>query len=55
MLLSVILFLSSVIYELTGVGAVDAIGSILIALYAIKERRETMNKSKGIDCCSTCH
>lgn len=52
MLLSFILFLSSIAYELWEIGMIDSIGAGIIALYAAKEGRESINKSKGIKCCS---
>lgn len=51
--LSVVLLLASVIYEFTGIGAVDSIGAIMIGWISFKEGRESFEKAKGnITCCS---
>ena len=46
--LSVILLVSSVSFELTGVGWLDAAGAVGIALFCIKEGREAFAKASGI-------
>ncbi len=51
--LSIVLLLSSVGYELTGVGGVDSIGAIFIAGLSLKEGRESFQKAKGLSC--GCH
>jgi len=48
--LSVILLLASAGYELTGIGSLDAIGTMFIAFFSIKEGREAFAKAKGIPC-----
>jgi divalent metal cation (Fe/Co/Zn/Cd) transporter len=55
--LSVILLVSSVGYELTGVGGIDSVGAVLIAGFSFKEGRESFQKAKGITCScqSSCH
>ena len=58
MYLSVILLVSSVSYEVTGIGAIDSIGAIGIALFSVREGRESFEKSKGNLTCSCqgkCH
>lgn len=50
MYLSVILFASSIGYELTGIGGIDSIGAIGIALFSFKEGRESFHKAKGLSC-----
>lgn len=45
--LSVILFLSSLGYELTGIGGIDSIGAIFIAAFSFREGREAFQKAKG--------
>lgn len=45
--LSVILFLSSIGYELTGIGGIDSIGAIFIAAFSFREGREAFQKAKG--------
>ena len=47
MYLSIILLVSSVGYEVTGIGAVDSIGAVGIALFSYREGREALGKSKG--------
>lgn len=49
--LSIILLVTSVAYELTGIGSLDSIGTILIAWFSWKEGREAFQKAKGITCC----
>lgn len=50
--LSVILFLSSLGYELTGLGGLDSIGAIFIAAFSFREGREAFQKAKGNMACS---
>ncbi|MFA6169907.1 MAG: cation transporter [Candidatus Margulisiibacteriota bacterium] len=52
--LSVILLVSSVLYELFKVGYIDSLGTIGIAYYAFMEGRESIDKSKGKECCGSC-
>ncbi len=52
--LSVVLMISSIGYELTGIGSLDAIGALLIAWLAFKEGRESFDKAKGLDCSCCC-
>jgi divalent metal cation (Fe/Co/Zn/Cd) transporter len=49
--LSTILLVTSIAYELTGIGSLDAIGTIFIAWFSWKEGREAFQKAKGISCC----
>lgn len=49
--LSVILLVSSVLYEIFRIGYIDSIGALGIAYYSFKEGKESMNKSKGKECC----
>lgn len=53
MLLSLVLLLASIGYELTGIGALDSIGTLAIAWLSIREGKEAFQKAKGISCC--CH
>ena len=48
--LSVVLLVASVGYELTGIGYLDAIGALLIAWFAWKEGKESIDKAKGLSC-----
>jgi divalent metal cation (Fe/Co/Zn/Cd) transporter len=54
--LSVVLLLSSVGYELTGVGGIDAAGALFIAWFSFREGREAFEKArgKGCACSGTC-
>lgn len=52
--LSLVLLLTSVGYELTGIGTLDSIGAVLIALLSWKEGREAFQKSKGLVSCGCC-
>ena len=49
--LSFVLLLSSVGYELTGIGGIDSAGAILIAVFAFREGRESFEKARGKSCC----
>lgn len=53
--LSVVLMISSVGYELTGIGSLDAIGAMLIAWLAFREGREAFAKAKGLKCACSCN
>jgi len=56
MYLSGVLFLSSLGYELTGIGGLDSIGAIAIAGLSFREGREAFEKAKGNTCsCSSCN
>jgi divalent metal cation (Fe/Co/Zn/Cd) transporter len=48
--LSVVLLLASLGFQLTGIGSLDAIGALVIALLAGKEGRESFTKAKGLSC-----
>jgi len=48
--LSFILLLASVGYQLTGIGGIDSIGAVLIAIYSFREGREAFEKSRGESC-----
>lgn len=53
--MSVILLASSLAYELTGFGYIDAIGAIALAWFSVKEGRECFAKAKSIsDCGCSC-
>ncbi|NTV49547.1 MAG: cation transporter [Geobacteraceae bacterium] len=52
--LSVVLMISSLGYELTGIGSLDAIGAILISWLTIKEGREAFGKARGMSCSCCC-
>ncbi len=52
MYLSVILLASSIGYAVTGIGAIDSIGAIGIAVFSFREGKEAFEKSKGNLVCS---
>jgi len=49
--LSVVLLAASVGYALTGIGFLDAVGSLGIAVLSFLEGREAMQKASGLGCC----
>lgn len=56
--LSIVLLVSSLGYEFTGLGWLDSAGAIVIAVFAFREGREAFEKAEGKLCsCSegTCH
>jgi divalent metal cation (Fe/Co/Zn/Cd) transporter len=58
MYLSIILLISSIGYEVTGIGLIDSIGAIGIAVLSCREGKEAFEKSKGNLSCSCqgkCH
>ncbi|MGB9082496.1 MAG: cation transporter [Desulfuromonadaceae bacterium] len=52
--LSLVLLVSSVGFELTGIGSLDSIGALLIAWLAWKEGREAFGKARGLSCACGC-
>ena len=44
--LSFILLLASVGYELTGIGGIDSVGAVLMAIFSFLEGRESFEKSR---------
>ena len=52
MYLSVVLLISSIGYELTGVGMLDSLGAVGIAFLSFREGREAFEKAKGNLTCS---
>jgi len=48
--LSFTLLLASVGFELTGIGGIDSIGAVLIAIFSFREGRESFEKSLGESC-----
>jgi divalent metal cation (Fe/Co/Zn/Cd) transporter len=49
--LSIILLLASVGFQLTGIGGIDSIGAVLIAIFSFREGRESFEKSRSEACC----
>jgi divalent metal cation (Fe/Co/Zn/Cd) transporter len=49
--LSIILLLASVGFQLTGIGGIDSIGAVLIAIFSFREGRESFEKSRSETCC----
>lgn len=54
--LSGILLVTSVGYEITGIGGIDSIGALGIAWFAFREGRESLGKARGksCDCTGSC-
>lgn len=48
--MSVVLLVSSLVYEVTGFGFVDSIGAIGLIYFSVKEGREAFDKANGIEC-----
>jgi divalent metal cation (Fe/Co/Zn/Cd) transporter len=48
--MSVVLLISSFVYELTGIGFVDSLGAIGLIYFSAKEGREAFEKAKGLEC-----
>jgi divalent metal cation (Fe/Co/Zn/Cd) transporter len=54
--LSFVLLISSLGYELTGIGWFDSLGAVAIAVFSFKEGRESFEKAKGKSCsCQNCN
>lgn len=50
-----ILLFASVGHELTGIGGIDAVGAIVIAIYSFREGRASFEMARGEPChCETC-
>lgn len=49
--MSIVLLISSLIYELTGFAYADAIGAAGLVYFSFKEGREAFEKAKGKECC----
>ncbi len=52
MYLSIVLLLTSLGYEFTGIGSLDSIGALIIAWISFKEGREAFQKASGKMICS---
>ena len=48
--MSVILLISSLVYEATGFGFIDSIGALSLIYFSVKEGREAFEKANGIEC-----
>ena len=48
--MSLVLLVSSIIYELTGFGFVDSIGALGLIYFSLKEGRESFDKANGLEC-----
>lgn len=56
MYLSIVLLISSLGYETTGIGGFDALGAIGIAFFAFKEAKEAFSKANNnTSCCCPCN
>jgi divalent metal cation (Fe/Co/Zn/Cd) transporter len=52
--MSLVLLVSSLIYELTGFTYADSIGALGLIYFSIKEGKEAFDKAKGKICCDYC-
>lgn len=52
--MSVVLLLSSAVYQLSGFAYADVLGAAGLIYYSIKEGKEALDKAKGKECCSHC-
>ncbi|MFZ4740395.1 MAG: cation transporter [Bacteroidales bacterium] len=52
--MSIILLLSSLIYQLCGFEYADTIGTIGLIYFSVKEGKEAFDKAKGKACCGNC-
>jgi hypothetical protein len=51
--MSIVLLVSSVIYEITGIGWIDSIGALGLTWFSFLEGKEAFEKAKGKQyCCS---
>lgn len=48
--MSVVLLVSSLVYELTGFGFIDSLGALGLLYFSVKEGREAFDKAKGLAC-----
>ena len=55
--MSIVLLLSSFIYEITGFAYADIIGTAGLIYFSVSEGKEAFEKAKGKECCcgGTCH
>jgi divalent metal cation (Fe/Co/Zn/Cd) transporter len=53
--MSVVLLVSSLIYELTGFAYADVIGAAGLIWFSFSEGKEAFEKAKGKSCCCECH
>ena len=47
---TVVLLISSFIYQFTGFGFVDSLGALGLIYFSINEGRESFDKAKGLEC-----
>ena len=52
--MSIVLLVSSLVYELTGFAYADAIGAAGLAYFSFTEGKEAFEKAKGKECCCDC-
>ena len=49
--MSVVLLVSSLVYELTGFGLIDSLGALGLIYFSFNEGREAFEKARGIESC----
>ncbi|HIJ86214.1 MAG TPA: hypothetical protein HPP97_00860 [Desulfuromonadales bacterium] len=52
--LSLVLMVTSIGYQATGIGSLDSIGAILISWLTFREGREAFAKARGLNCSCSC-
>jgi len=48
--MSLVLLLSSLVFELTGLGFVDSLGALGLIYFSVNEGRESFEKARGLEC-----
>ena len=52
--MSIVLLISSVVYELSGIGWIETVGALGLAWFSFREGREAFEKAAGKECCDEC-
>jgi divalent metal cation (Fe/Co/Zn/Cd) transporter len=52
--LSLVLMITSIGYQVTGIGSLDSLGAILISWLTFREGREAFAKARGLTCSCSC-
>jgi divalent metal cation (Fe/Co/Zn/Cd) transporter len=51
--MSLVLLVSSLVFQVTGFGFADALGAIGLVYFSLREGREAFEKARGLECAST--
>ncbi len=49
--MSVVLLVSSLVYQFTGIGFIDSLGAIGLIYFSVSEGKESFEKAAGLTCC----